>query len=78
MYKRQVLKGIGIINQKLISKTDFFYKLGRRFSACYFLTAIDIFSILRYTKSVLIPIVQLVCYLLTFLTEIYYEKEKNN
>lgn len=48
------------------------------FPACYFLTAIDIFSILRYTKSVLILIVQLVCHLLTILTEIYYEKEKNN
>ena len=43
-----------------------------------FLTAIDISGILRYTKAVLILIVQLVCHLLTILTEIYYEKEKNN
>ena len=42
------------------------------------LPAIDIFSILRYTKAVLILIVQLVYHLLTILTEIYYEKEKNN
>ena len=48
------------------------------FPPAIFLTAIDIFSILRYTKSVLILIVQLVCHLLTILTEIYYEKEKNN
>lgn len=59
-------------------KTYFFYKLGRRFSACYFLTAIDIADILCYTETVLIPIVQLVCRLPTILTEIYYEKEKNN
>lgn len=48
------------------------------FPPAIFLTAIDISGILRYTKSVLITIVQLVCYLLTILTEIYYEKEKNN
>ena len=48
------------------------------FPPAIFLTAIDIFSILRYTKSVLILIVQLVCRLLTILTEIYYKKEKNN
>lgn len=48
------------------------------FPPAIFLTAIDIYGILRYTKSVLITIVQLVCRLLTILTEIYYEKEKNN
>lgn len=42
-----------------------------------FLTAIDISGILCYTETVLILIVQLVCHLLTILTEIYYEKEKN-
>lgn len=41
-------------------------------------TAIDISGILCYTETVLILIVQLVCRLLTILTEIYYEKEKNN
>ena len=48
------------------------------FPPAIFLTAIDMFSILRYTKSVLILIVQLACHSLTILTEIYYEKEKNN
>lgn len=48
------------------------------FPPAIFLTAIDISAILCYTETVLIPIVQLVCHLLTILTEIYYEKEKNN
>lgn len=42
------------------------------------LTAIDISVILCYTETVLILIVQLACHLQTILTEIYYEKEKNN
>ena len=39
------------------------------FPPAIFLTAIDIYGILRYTKSVLITIVQLVCHLLKILTE---------
>ena len=48
------------------------------FPPAVFLTVIDISVILCYTEAVLILIVQLVCRLLTILTEIYYEKEKNN
>lgn len=48
------------------------------FPPAVFLTAIDISVILCYTETVLIPIVQLACHLPTILTEIYYEKEKNN
>lgn len=48
------------------------------FPPAIFLTAIDISVIPCYTETVLIPIVQLVCHLPTILTEIYYEKEKNN
>lgn len=48
------------------------------FPPAIFLTAIDISGILCYTETVLILIVQLVRHLLTILTEIYYEKEKNN
>ena len=48
------------------------------FPPVIFFTAIDISGILCYTETVLILIVQLVCRLLTILTEIYYEKEKNN
>lgn len=48
------------------------------FPPAIFLTAIDISGILCYIKTVLILIVRLVCHLLTILTEIYYEKEKNN
>lgn len=48
------------------------------FPPAIFLTAIDISGILCYTETVLISIVQLVYRLLAILTEIYYEKEKNN
>ncbi|MBE5718459.1 MAG: hypothetical protein EGR80_07900 [Ruminiclostridium sp.] len=61
-----------------LNKQEVFRQSGRRFSACCFLTVIDISVILCYTETVLILIVQLVCHLLTILTEIYYEKEKNN
>ena len=48
------------------------------FPPAVFFTAIDISVILCYTETVLISIVQLACHLPTILTEIYYEKEKNN
>ena len=37
---QSVLKGIGIINQKFISKTDFFYKLKRRGNSAFLLFAV--------------------------------------